>query len=72
MTPRELALAFTAHRAQTDRRTHDRWLLTRLIALAVHAPDRLPPPPSPPDSRPMTAEAMKQRLLAWRGKDDAP
>ena len=73
LTPRELALSFAAHRAQTERQAYDRWLLTRLVALAVHAPDRLPPsPPSLLDRRPMTAEAIKQRLLAWRGKDDAP
>ena len=72
LTPRELANSFAAHRAQQERQDRDRWLLTRMIALAVHAPDRLPPPPSPSESRPMTAEAMKQRLLAWRGKDESP
>ena len=72
MTPRELALTFTAHRARREQAAYDRWALVRSVALAVHAPDRLPPPPSPPSRSPMTAEAMKQRLLAWRGKDDAP
>ena len=61
-----------ARRAQMDQSALDRWLLTRLIALAIHAPDRLPPPPSPVNRRPMTADEMKQRLLAWRGKDDPP
>ena len=69
LTPRELAAHFTARRVQAAQRAYDRWQFSRLIALAVHAPDRLPPPPSPPPGRPMTADEIKQRLLAWRGKD---
>lgn len=41
-------------------------------ALAVHAPSRLPPAPSSlPPPEPMTDDEMKQRLLAWRGKETA-
>ena len=70
MTPREIALVFSAHRARMERKNLERWLLLRGVALAVHAPDRLPPVPSASPGPPMSAEAMKQRLLAWRGKDD--
>ncbi|NLD82584.1 MAG: hypothetical protein GX637_00310 [Clostridiales bacterium] len=44
-------------------------LLARLTALAVHDPARLPdlPPPPLPD---MTADEIKQRLLAGVRKDD--
>ena len=71
LSPRELHLLLTAHRARLDQRAAGRLLLARYIALAVHDPLRLPdlPPPSSP-SRPMTDEEMKQRLLAWRGKEN--
>ncbi|MBR4359122.1 MAG: hypothetical protein IKP32_00685 [Clostridia bacterium] len=69
MTPREIALLIQAHRARAWRREWEIWLLARHAALAFHAPDRLPPPPPAPASAPMTADDMKQRLLAWRGKD---
>ena len=72
LTPRELSLCLCAHRARLEQQSQGRWLLARLMALAVHAPDRLPPPPSPSRLRPMTDDEMKQRLLAWRGKDDSP
>ena len=72
LTPKELALFFAAHRARREQKAQQLLLLARYAALAVHAPDRLPPPPSPDPHRPMTADEMKQRLLAWRGKDASP
>ena len=50
----------------------ERWLLSRLMALAVHAPDRLPAAPARVHGPAMTDEEMKQRLLSWRGKEDDP
>jgi len=67
LTPRETALLIARHRAGAAAGLY----LARLVALAVHAPERLPIPPPPP-MRDMTADEIKQRLLAWRGKDDAP
>lgn len=68
MTPREIHLLLKAYRAQNQQREHQLWVLARYAALAFHAPDRLPPPPAVPIGE-MTADEMKQRLLAWRGKD---
>lgn len=48
------------------------WLLGQYMALAMHAPGRLPPLPPGLEARaPMTDDEMKRRLLAWRGKDEA-
>lgn len=68
-TPREISLFLQAHQARERKRQQQLWLLSRYVALAVHAPEKLPPPPADllPD---MTDEEMKQRLLAWRGKEE--
>lgn len=70
-TPREISLVLSAFRAREDQKCREQWLLGRMLALAFHAPDRLPscPPPSLPP-REINAEEMKQRLLAWRRKDE--
>ena len=70
LTPRELFLRLAAHRSALERQARERCLLAHLMALALHAPDRLPPLPAPAPAPAMTADAIKQRLLAWRGKDD--
>lgn len=69
MTPREIHLTLLTHRARMDRQWEKALLHARLTALAVHDPARLPslPPPRLPD---MTADEMKQRLLAGRRKDE--
>ena len=68
LTPREIALTLEAHSARLLRALRDSWELGRLLALAVHAPDKLPPPPAAPLPD-MTDDDMKRRLLAWRGKE---
>ena len=71
-TPREISLVLVAHRARTERAAEERWIAGRYMALAVHAPERLPAHPAPRLSgREMTDDEMKQRLAAWRGKDGA-
>lgn len=69
-TPREISLLFSAARAHLERREEERWLLSRYVALAIHAPEHLPGPPVHGPVRDMTDEEMKQRLLAWRGKEN--
>ncbi|MBE5787970.1 MAG: hypothetical protein E7324_10640 [Clostridiales bacterium] len=61
-------MCIQVHQAQEKRRRQEEWRLSRYIALAVHAPDRLPPPPVD-NLSPMTDEEMKRRLLSWRRKD---
>ncbi|MBE5783274.1 MAG: hypothetical protein E7329_08190 [Clostridiales bacterium] len=70
-TPREISLTLSAFRAREHQKSQDQWFLGKMMALAFHAPDRLPscPPPVPP-SREMRADEMKKRLLAWRRKDE--
>lgn len=70
MTPREISLSIRVHQALENRRCQKEWLLSRYIALAVHAPDRLPPRPAG-DLAPMTDDEMKKRLLSWRRKDQS-
>ncbi len=63
-------LCLAAFRRLQQRRQEEIWLMGQYAALAVHAPSRLPPAPlAPPE--PMTDDEMKQRLLAWRGKETA-
>lgn len=71
MTPREIFRSLTAFRARQEAWWTRAVILSRLTALAVHDPARLPSPPAPrlPE---MTADQIKQRLLAWRRKDDTP
>ena len=69
MTPREISLAISLQHARERKEMQRLWLLSRYTALAVHAPERLPPPPTE-DMPEMTDEEMKRRLLAWRRKDD--
>ena len=70
LTPREAALVLSAHRAKREEALMDQWRLSRLVALAVHAPDRLPPRPLPAaPPAPLPYGEMKRRLLAWRGKE---
>ena len=73
MTPREIHLLLSACHAQMTRAQLERHFLIRSLALAYHAPERLPPPPivSPPPED-MTDDEIKQRLLAWRGKEKSP
>lgn len=69
-TPWEISLLLSAHRARIEQEAEARWLAGRYMALAVHAPDRLPAAPAPRFSgREMTDDEMKQRLVAWRGKE---
>lgn len=68
MTPREIHLAVACRKALARQRRDRALLLARCMALAVHDPSRLPPPP-PEDMPDMTDEQMKQRLLAWRRKE---
>lgn len=70
-TPREISLILSSHRARSYAQESRLIALSRLTALALHAPDHLPPPPAAPFAGDMTADEMKQRLLAWRGKDNA-
>lgn len=73
MTPRQIQLLLSACHANMDRAQMERYDLIRSIALAIHAPERLPPPPPsllPPGD--MTDDEIKQRLLAWRGKEKSP
>ena len=72
LTPRQAYLRIQCHQARRFQAQRDAHLLARLTALALRAPDRLPPPPPPPLAPGMSAEEIKQRLLAWRGKDDSP
>ncbi len=67
MTPRQIHLILTARRFQEERKRENCLLLARYAALAVHDPGRLPSLPR--SAAPQTGEEMKQRLLAWRGKD---
>ena len=70
MTPRQVFWLLTAWRARLRREEEQLVLFSRLEALAYHAPDRLPPlPPDPAFSREMSPDEIKQRLLAWRGKE---
>ncbi len=71
MTPRQVFLTLSAHRARQEKAWAQAVLSARLTALAVHDPARLPdlPPPPLPD---MTADEMKRRLLAIVRKDDLP
>lgn len=71
MTPREIRLLFQSYEARERRRQEDFSLLGRYVALAVHAPSRLPPlpPPSAPSS-PMPDEEIKRRLMQIAGKDE--
>ena len=71
MTPREIRLLFQAYETMARRRIEDFALLGRYMALAVHAPDRLPPlpPPNVPAS-PMTDEEIKRRLMQIAGKEE--
>lgn len=71
MTPREIHWTLLSRRAESVRRTEDAVFLSRLVALAVHDPARLPPLPASPLPE-MTADEMKQRLLSWRRKDESP
>ena len=70
MTPREISLLLIACRARMQHRENERFLLMRAMALAYHAPEKLPSPPVPilPPGE-MTDDEIKQRLLAWRGKE---
>lgn len=70
MTPWEISLLIAAHAAREQKTAENRWLLARLIALSVHAPEKLPGPPPIRHGREMTDEEMKQRLLSWRRKDE--
>ena len=72
LTPRQAYLRILCHQAKRNQQQRDLHFLARLTALSVHAPDRLPSPPPPPLAGEMTGEEIKQRLLAWRGKDDSP
>ena len=68
MTPREISCCLSAAQARFAREERSLLLLSRLMALAVHAPDKLPAMPGP-SLAPMTDEAIKERLLSWRRKD---
>lgn len=69
-TPWEISLLLSAHRARSERAAEERWIAGRCMALAVHAPERLPAAPAPRFSgREMTDDEMKRRLTAWRGKE---
>lgn len=68
MTLKEIYLALETEKMRHHRRQQDLWLLARYAALAFHAPDKLPPPPDGA-MPPMTDEAMKARLLAWRREE---
>ncbi len=72
LTPRQAYLRIRCHQARRFQAQRDAHFLARLTALALRAPDRLPPPPPPPLTAQMSADEIKQRLLAWRGKDDSP
>lgn len=70
MTPREIRCLFRSYERQEQKRQEDRALLARFIALAVHAPDRLPPVPSfAAPGEAMTDEEMKNRLMRIAGKE---
>jgi len=71
LTPAEIILSLRAHQAQMRQRVQETWLLGRYVALAFHAPDRMPPCPAPLPEGNMEPEEMKRRLLAWRGKERA-
>ena len=69
MTPREISLALSIQRTRERQQMPHTWLLSRYMALAIHAPDKLPPPPM--DEMPeMTGDEIKRRLLAWRRKEE--
>lgn len=68
MTPVEISLSLAAEKASRHRRQQEIWLLARYGALAFHAPDKLPPLPQG-EMAPMTDDAMKARLLAWRREE---
>ena len=72
LTPRQAYLRILCHQARCFQAQRDAHFLARLTALALRAPDRLPSPPPPPLTDEMSADEIKQRLLAWRGKDDPP
>ena len=73
MTPRQIHLLLSAHISQMARAQMERHFLVRSMALAIHAPERLPPPPTPSiPLEDMTDDQIKQRLLAWRGKENSP
>lgn len=70
MTPRQVCLCLKAHSAQEKQHISSLHLQAALMTLAFHAPAKLPSLPSflPADEMPW--EEMKQRLLAWRRKDE--
>ncbi len=69
MTPYEVSLLLRSHGAQEKKALERLHLLSRLAALAVHAPRQLPPFPVFAPDEEMDWQQMKQRLLAWRRKD---
>ena len=70
MTPRQVCLCMETHGAVEKQRLSFVHLQAALMALAFHAPGKLPAMPSFSPADEMPWEEMKQRLLSWRRKDE--
>ena len=70
MTPRQVCLCLQAYGAGEQHLLSTLHLQAALMALAVHAPARLPDLPSFSPAEEMSWEEMKRRLLSWRRKEE--
>lgn len=64
MTPREIFLLLSARRAHFQRREREKIRFLHALALAVHAPEKLPPVPPCLPLPEMTDDEIRRRLFA--------